>query len=175
VTKINFKENNKDMRIKKIVAGFLISLAVFFTTPVAPLEAFEYTHLKSHYSSPARGLTLSREEFILLAKLIHAEARGESLAGQIAVGAVVFNRMEDPRFPKTIIKVIYEKDQFSPVADGSINSPPGAKALLAAEMALSGLDPTNGCLYFYNPATAESRWLDGMPRVIRIGSHVFLL
>lgn len=163
------------MRIKKIITGFLLSLTVFVTTPAAPIEAFENTHLKTHYSCPSRGLTLSREEFILLAKLIHAEARGESLTGQIAVGAVVFNRMEDPRFPKTIIKVIYEKDQFSPVADGSIDLPPGERALLAAELALSGLDPTNGCLFFYNPSTAQSRWLDGMPRVIRIGGHVFLL
>ncbi|MFA4884742.1 MAG: cell wall hydrolase [Desulfotomaculaceae bacterium] len=163
------------MRIKKIIAGFLLSLAVFVTTPAPPIEALENANIKTHYSSPSRGLTLSREEFILLAKLIHAEARGESLAGQIAVGAVIFNRMEDPRFPKTIIKVIYEKDQFSPVADGSINFPPGERALLAAELALSGLDPTNGCLFFYNPATAQSRWLDGIPRVIRIGSHVFLL
>jgi N-acetylmuramoyl-L-alanine amidase len=163
------------MRIKKIIAGFLLSLAVFVTTPAPPIEALENAHIKTHYSSSSRGLTLSREEFILLAKLIHAEARGESLAGQIAVGAVVFNRMEDPRFPKTIIKVIYEKDQFSPVADGSINFPPGERALLAAELALSGLDPTNGCLYFYNPASAESRWLDGIPQVISIGSHVFLL
>ncbi len=163
------------MRIKKIIAGFLLSLVVFVATPAPPIEALENVHIKTHYSSPSRGLTLSREEFILLAKLIHAEARGESLAGQIAVGAVVFNRMEDPRFPKTIIKVIYEKDQFSPVTDGSINFPPSEKALLAAELALSGLDPTNGCLYFYNPASAESRWLDGIPRVISIGSHVFLL
>jgi len=162
------------MRIKKIVAGFLLSLMVSLATPTT-LEALENAQIKPHYSSPSRGLTLSREEFILLAKLIHAEARGESLAGQIAVGAVVFNRLEDPRFPKTIIKVIYEKDQFSPVADGSIDFPPGERALLAAELALSGLDPTNGCLFFYNPATAQSRWLDGMPRMIRIGSHVFLL
>ncbi|MDD3024902.1 MAG: cell wall hydrolase [Syntrophomonadaceae bacterium] len=162
------------MGIKKIIAGFLLSLMVFLATPTT-LEALEKAQIKAHYSSPSRGLTLSREEFILLAKLIHAEARGESLAGQIAVGAVVFNRLEDPRFPKTIIKVIYEKDQFSPVADGSIDFPPGERALLAAELALSGLDPTNGCLFFYNPATAQSRWLDGVPRLIRIGSHVFLL
>lgn len=163
------------MRIKKIVAGFLISLMLFVSKPTPPLEALEDGHIKTHYSSLSRGLTISREEFILLAKLINAEARGESLAGQIAVGAVVFNRLEDPRFPKTIIKVIYEKNQFSPVADGSINFPPGEESLLAAELALGGMDPTNGCVFFYNPATAESRWLDGKPQAIRIGGHVFLL
>lgn len=161
------------MKIKKIIACFLLSISVLGTIPSLPSEAFESTHIKTHYSSPSRGLTLTREEFILLAKLIHAEARGETLVGQIAVGAVVLNRMEDPRFPKTIIKVIYEKDQFSPVADGSINSPPSERALLAAELALNGMDPTNGCIFFYNPATAESRWLDSIPPVVRIGSHVF--
>lgn len=118
-------------------------------------------------------MTLTREEFILLAKLIHAEARGESLVGQVAVGAVVFNRLQDPRFPKTIRMVIYETNQFSPVLDGSINQPPNEKALLAAELAFNGMDPTNGCVFFYNPARAESRWLDNIPVAVKIGSHVF--
>jgi len=123
--------------------------------------------------SVSRDLVLTREEFVLLARLIHAEARGESLEGQVAVGAVVFNRLDDPRFPKTITKVIYEKDQFTPVLDGSINLPPDENALLAAEMALNGVDPTGGCLFFFNPETAVSGWAKEMPAAIKIGSHVF--
>lgn len=159
------------MIIKKIIAGFLIGLSIL--TSSMPAEALEVTQTKVHYVSTSRGLTLTREEFILLARLIHAEARGESLLGQVAVGAVVFNRLQDPRYPKTITKVIFETDQFSPVLDGSINLHPDGKALLAAELALNGLDPTNGCLFFYNPAKAESKWLDHLPAVIKIGSHVF--
>lgn len=165
--------DNNNMNIKKIIAGFVIGLSMFTLTPPLPAEAFEGAQTKTHYVSTSRGLTLTREEFILLAKLIHAEARGESLVGQVAVGAVVFNRLKDPRFPKTITKVIYETDQFSPVLDGSIHLPPNKQAILAAELALNGLDPTNGCVFFYNPARAENRWQDQLPAAIEIGSHVF--
>ncbi len=161
------------MNIKKSAAILLISLSFFSVIPTVPAYATDTLQTTKHYSSKSRGLTLSREEFMLLAKLIHAEAKGESLAGQVAVGAVVLNRLKDPRFPKTIINVIYEKDQFSPVLNGSINQTPGEKALLAAELALNGMDPTNGCVFFYNPSTAESRWLDSMPVLIKIGRHVF--
>lgn len=161
------------MNLKKIIAGFIISLSIIGTMPPLPSEGSESTYIKTHYISTARGLSITREEFMLLAKLINAEARGETLIGQIAVGAVVFNRLKDPRFPKTIYKVIYDKDQFSPITDGSIDLPPSEKALLAAELALNGYDPTNGCLFFYNPAKAESDWLDRKPRVVVIGSHVF--
>lgn len=161
------------MNIKKIIAGFVIGLSMYTFGPHLPVEAFEGAQTKTHYVSVSRGLTLTRDEFLLLSKLIHAEARGEPLAGQVAVGAVVFNRLKDPRFPKTITKVIYESDQFSPVLDGSIHLPPDKQAILAAELALSGIDPTNGCVFFYNPVTAENRWLDHLPSVIEIGSHVF--
>jgi len=162
------------MNIKKIIAGLLISLSMFGLVPSLHAEAFEEGEAKAHpYVSASRGLTLTREEFILLAKLIHAEARGESLVGKVAVGAVVFNRLKDPRFPKTIRNIIYETNQFSPVFDGSINLPPNEEALFAAELALNGIDPTNGCVFFYNPARAESRWLDNIPAAIKIGSHVF--
>lgn len=160
------------MNIKKIIAGLMIVLTVFsFVTPARAETEIDIS--KTHYVSTSRGVTLTRDEFLLLARLIHAEAKGESLAGQVAVGAVVFNRLKDPRFPKSITRVIYEKDQFSPVADGSIHLPPGEQALLAAELSLNGMDPTHGCLYFYNPAEAKSRWLDGFPAAVIIGNHVF--
>lgn len=160
------------MKLKKIIAGFIISLSIIWISPPLPAEGSE-PYLKTHYTSAARGLSITREEFVLLAKLINAEARGETLIGQVAVGAVVFNRLKDPRYPKTISQVIYDRGQFSPVTDGSIDLPPSAESLLAAELAFNGLDPTNGCLFFYNPARAESDWLDTMPRVVVIGSHVF--
>lgn len=161
------------MNIKRIIAGLVITSMFNIINPLS-CEAFNESQIKTHYVSTSRGLTLNREEFILLAKLIHAEARGESLVGQVAVGAVVFNRLKDPRFPKTIARIIYEDHQFSPVMDGSINLSPNEQALLAAELALNGMDPTRGSIFFYNPAKAESRWLDNLPEAIVIGSHVFI-
>ena len=120
---------------------------------------------------------VSREELMLLAKIIHAEARGESFEGKIAVGAVVLNRIDSPHFPKTISDVIFQKNnqvyQFSPVADGSINLEPDEASVEAALQALSGKDPTGGALFFYNPELSTDRWIRTLPVVARIGNHVF--
>ncbi len=125
---------------------------------------------------PSRG-DISREELMLLAKLIHAEARGESFEGQIAVGAVILNRLTSPHFPKTIPEIIFQKNsrvyQFTPVADGSINLEPDEKAVEAATQALSGKDPTNGALFFYNPDISKDQWIRTLPVITRIGNHVF--
>lgn len=120
---------------------------------------------------------ISREELMLLARLIHAEARGESFEGQVAVGAVILNRLASPHFPKTIPEIIYQKSnrvyQFSPVGDGSINLEPDEKAIQAAIQALSGRDPTGGALFFYNPDISKDQWIRTLPVVTRIGNHVF--
>lgn len=168
------------MNIKKIIScivlgAYILTFSPLFYSNAAAMPDSGTEPLRTHYVSPSRGITLTRDEFFLLAKLIHAEARGETLEGQIAVGAVVLNRLGDPRFPKTITKVIYEKNQFSPVMDGNINLPPSRESLLAAEMALNGIDPTNGCLFFYNPEKAQCRWPERLPVSIRIGNHLFCL
>jgi N-acetylmuramoyl-L-alanine amidase len=123
----------------------------------------------------SRGFT--REEINLLARAIYAEARGESFTGQVAVGAVILNRIESREFPKTLREVIMQKQsgtyQFSPVEDGSINLQPDETALCAALQAIAGYDPTNGALYFYNPETAGDRWIRNLPVIARIGNHVF--
>ena len=120
---------------------------------------------------------IPRDDLILLAKIIHAEARGESLNGKIAVGAVIINRLGSPSFPKTVREVIWQNNngvyQFSPVADGSINLEPDEQAILAAELAFTGQDPTNGALYFYNPYIARDRWIRTLPVLNQIGRHVF--
>lgn len=120
---------------------------------------------------------LSREDLKLLAKLIHAEARGECFEGQVAVGAVILNRLESPHFPKTVKEVIYQKNnvvyQFSPVGDGSINLEPDERAIQAAAQAVSGEDPTGGALFFYNPEISRDRWIKTLPVVTKIGNHVF--
>ena len=109
----------------------------------------------------------------LLAHLIYAEARGEPYAGQVAVGAVVLNRVRDSRFPSTIAGVIYQPGAFSVVYDGQINLQPNQTAYNAARDALNGWDPTYGCIYYWNPATATSKWIWTKPIVVRIGKHVF--
>ncbi len=120
---------------------------------------------------------ISQEEMLLLARLIYAEARGESFLGQVAVGAVTLNRLASPQFPNTLTRVIYEKTnnvyQFSPVGDGSINMQPDEQAVLAAQQALDGDDPTGGALFFYNPDISDDQWIRTLPVVNRIGNHLF--
>lgn len=123
----------------------------------------------------SRGFT--REETMLLARAIYSEARGESFTGQVAVGAVVLNRLESREFPKSVREIIMQKQsgvyQFSPVEDGSINLEPDEIATCAAIQAIAGHDPTNGALYFYNPETATDHWIKSLPVIARIGNHVF--
>lgn len=114
-------------------------------------------------------------DLYLLAKCIHAEARGESYTGQVAVGAVILNRIKSPNFPNTISGVIYQKGAFTAVDDGQINLEPNQSAYNAARDAMNGWDPTYGCLYYYNPATATSAWIFNRQTVTTIGKHVFAI
>ena len=111
----------------------------------------------------------------LLARLINGEARGEPYKGQVAVGAVVMNRVKSSEFPDTISGVIYQKGQFSCVTDGQFNKAIDENSTVykAAREAINGADPTNGCLFFYNPKTSKSKWLYTRQTVITIGSHRF--
>ncbi len=127
-------------------------------------------NLKSTVSSaqkPASG------DVYLLAQCIYSESRGEPYKGQVAVGAVVLNRVKSSSFPNSISGVIYQKGAFSAVDDGQINLTPNDTALKAARDAMNGWDPTGGCLYYYNPAKTSNRWIRSRPIVVRIGSHVF--
>ncbi len=109
----------------------------------------------------------------LLARLISAEARGEPYAGQVAVGAVVLNRMEHPSFPSTMSGVIYQKGAFSCLDDGQFNQPVTETAYRAAREALAGHDPSGGAIYYFNPATATSSWIWSRPLIVTIGKHRF--
>lgn len=114
-------------------------------------------------------------DLYLLAKCIHAEARGEVYEGMVAVGAVILNRVASPEFPNTVYGVIYQPWAFTAVNDGQINLEPNAKAYQAAQDALNGWDPTYGCLFYYNPAVATSQWIYSRQVVCTIGRHVFAL
>lgn len=109
----------------------------------------------------------------LLAHIIHGESRGEPFIGQVAVGAVILNRTRDDRFPKSIAEVIYQPGAFDAVTDGQINLEPDSTSYKAARDALNGWDPTYGCIYYYNPATATSSWIWSRPIVLQIGKHNF--
>lgn len=109
----------------------------------------------------------------LLARLIHGEARGEPYVGMVAVGAVVLNRVRSSKFPNTIAGVIYQSGAFDAVADGQINLTPNEQSRRAARDALNGWDPTGGCLYYYNPATATSKWIWTREVRLNIGDHSF--
>ncbi len=109
----------------------------------------------------------------LLSRLVYAEARGESYKGQVAVAAVVLNRVSSASFPNTISGVIYQSGAFSCVSNGSINNTPDATAIRAARDALNGWDPTGGCLYYYNPKATSDQWIRTRTVKTVIGNHRF--
>lgn len=131
--------------------------------------------LSSETQALSRGLgrSASKEEVELLSRVIYGEARGEDFLGQVAVGAVVLNRLQDPRFPKTIRGIIYQSGAFTAVDDRQIHLNPDDQAYKAAEAALSGLDPTNGALFYYNPKTATDKWIKSRTVIKQIGNHTF--
>lgn len=126
-------------------------------------------------SSSGGNSDYTSSDLFLLAKCIYGEARGESYTGQVAVGAVVLNRVKSSQFPNTISGVIYQKGAFTAVSDGQINLTPNQTAINAAQDAMNGWDPTYGCLYYYNPATATSSWIFSRQTVTTIGRHVFAI
>lgn len=115
----------------------------------------------------------SGNEVDMLASLVTAEAKGESYTGKVAVAAVVLNRMGDEQFPNSLTGVIYQAGQFSPVTNGSINQGADSESYRAVQAALSGDDPTNGAIYFYNPHIASDHWIRTREVVVSIGRHNF--
>ena len=109
----------------------------------------------------------------LLSRIIYAEARGEPYTGQVAVGAVVLNRIASSSFPNTMSGVIYQSGAFDAVSDGQINLTPNQTAISAAKDALNGWDPTYGCTFYFNPDTATSKWIWSKTQVVTIGKHIF--
>ena len=132
-----------------------------------------YNALVSGDSSSTGGYASS--EVYLLARTIYAEGRGEPYTGQVAIGAVVLNRVRSKDFPNTVSGVIYQKHAFTAVSDGQINLTPNETAMRAAKDAINGWDPTGGALYYYNPAVATSSWIFDRQTVTVIGRHVFAI
>ncbi|MBQ9263350.1 MAG: spore cortex-lytic enzyme [Clostridia bacterium] len=129
--------------------------------------------LKSGGSAVTAGSGYNDSEVYTLARLVHAEARGEPYVGKVAVAAVVLNRVKSASFPNTISGVVYQAGAFDCVADGQINLTPDSDSLRAARDAMNGWDPTGGCIYYYNPATATSAWIWSREVRLSIGAHSF--
>lgn len=119
------------------------------------------------------GSVYNSADYELLARIISAEARGESYLGQVAVGAVVLNRVEHPSFPDTVSGVVYQNGAFSCLYDGQFYEPIADSAYSAARDALNGLDPSGGAIYYYNPKTATNKWIRSRPVITTIGRHIF--
>ena len=127
-----------------------------------------YSSSNSSSSSSSNSNNLN-----LLARVIYGEARGEPYTGQVAVGAVVMNRVKSSSFPNTISGVIYQSGAFDAVRDGQINLTPDSTAKKAAQDALNGWDPTYGAIYYFNPSTATNKWIWSRPMTVTIGRHRF--
>ena len=146
----------------------------------ATAAAMGLTLSGSTSSSSASAAASSSTNYVssdhrLLAKLVHAEARGESYKGQVAVAAVVLNRVASSSFPNTVSGVIYQSGAFSCVSNGSINNTPDSSCIRAALDALNGWDPTGGCLYYYNAKTAQDKWIFSRTVQTVIGNHSFAI
>lgn len=151
---------------KKLSVNLIFALIIFFScTAISYSPVDDSVYAQAGYQQ--------NNDLYLLAKCVHAEARGEPYVGQVAVAAVVLNRVRDPNFPNSVYGVIYQPWAFTAVHDGQINLEPNASAYRAAQDALNGWDPTYGCIYYYNPVTATSQWIFTRETVLTIGKHVF--
>ena len=124
-------------------------------------------------SSSSSGSSSNSNNLNLLARLVYGEARGEPYTGQVAVAAVVLNRVKSSSFPNTISGVIYQSGAFDVVKDGQINLTPNSTAIKAAQDALNGWDPSYGAIYYFNPKTATNKWIWSRPMTVTIGNHRF--
>ena len=130
---------------------------------------------KGDINNVSLAKTTSISDVQLMARAINGEARGEPYEGQVAVGAVILNRVKDSRFPNSISGVIYQPGAFTAVSDGQINASisEGSTVYKAAQDAMNGWDPTGGCVYYFNPSTATNKWIWSRPLIKTRGKHRF--
>ena len=138
---------------------------------IAGTQTLKAMGITSSSSSSSSSNNLSNVN--LLARVVYGEARGEPYTGQVAVAAVVLNRVKSSKFPNTIAGVVYQSGAFDAVADGQVNMTPDATAKKAAQDALNGWDPSYGAIYYFNPNTATNKWIWSRPMTVTIGKHRF--
>ena len=129
--------------------------------------------ITSSSSGTSSSSTSNSNDLNLLSRVIYGEARGEPYRGQVAIGAVVLNRVKNSSFPNTIAGVIYQSGAFDAVSDGQINMTPDSTAKKAAQDAINGWDPSYGAIYYFNPSTATNKWIWSRPLTVVIGKHRF--
>lgn len=139
----------------------------------APAKAPALTRIKPMNRVPQSNAGMSDQDIQIIAQAVHAEARGENYTGQVAVAAVILNRLESEQFPDSPSSIVYQPLAFEAVADGQINMAPDQTARKAVYDALNGWDPSSGALYYFNPITATSKWIWGRPQIKKIGKHIF--
>lgn len=152
---------------------FLKLILIIFLLVLSTICIFIVDKGKTNNVSLAK--TTNTSDVQLMARAINGEARGEPYEGQVAVGAVILNRVKDSRFPNSISGVIYQPGAFTAVSDGQINViiSEGSTVYKAAQDAINGWDPTSGCVYYFNPSTATNKWIWSRPLVKTIGKHRF--
>ena len=151
-------------KISKLIAITIITITILLIFIL--LQKQKNTQVYAATSTSASNLQL-------IARAINGEARGEPYEGQVAVGAVILNRVKDSKFPNTVAGVIYQKGAFTAVSDGQINLNPDSTAKKAAQDALNGWDPSYGAIYYFNPSTATNKWIWSRPLTVIIGKHRF--
>lgn len=171
-----------DRCYKTLIVSLLVLGNVFgFIKQIYALEYYYldnktencFMQVQEQYEKKEAVINLNDEQIMLLSKLIAGEARGESYEGQVAVAAVVINRVKDSRFPDSLEGVIYQKNAFSVVKNGTIYAEPTSSTYRAAQEALYGSDPTNNAIYFWNPEISTCSWINTLTPHLRIGNHVF--
>lgn len=156
--------------MKSILKTLLLFIILIVTTIMIVILSNNVDEKNISYAA-----TSNTSDIQLMARAINGEARGEPYEGQVAVGAVILNRVKSSKFPNTIAGVIYQSGAFTAVADGQINQPiaEGSTVYKAAQDAKNGWDPTGGCIYYFNPSTATNKWIWSRPVVKTIGKHKF--
>jgi len=168
-----FKQKEKALRALTIILTIvLLSPSLLLFHPAGQPEQ-KTLALQENQEQVSRGASVSRADLILMARVIEGEAADEPYKGKVAVGAVIVNRLQSPDFPKSVSGVVFEPDAFEAVTNGQYTRPLTQESIRAAQDALSGKDPTNGALYYWNPVKATSKWVWSRPIVTRIGNHVF--
>ena len=162
------KENKKLKSFLKVILILIFLVLLLFYIFFTDEESFVKDESYAASSN-------STSDLQLMARAINGEARGEPYEGQVAVGAVILNRVKSSQFPNTIAGVIYQSGAFTAVADGQINQPivENSTVYKAAQDAMNGWDPTGGCIYYFNPNTATNKWIWSRPVVKTIGKHRF--
>ncbi|MBS7529452.1 spore cortex-lytic enzyme [Hazenella sp. IB182353] len=162
------------LKIDGIVGAKTLSKLKAATTKYAPPKATPSSPKTNKPPVPKSSAGMSQADIQLLAQAVYAEGRGEPYVGQVAIAAVILNRLESQQFPNTISGIIYQPLAFEAVADGQINLPPNDTARKAVMDALNGWDPAEGAVYYFNPDRATSKWIWSRPQIKTIGKHIFM-